>query len=211
MCPLRENKPYLGLCLGAQMLAKHLGARVWEHPEGRAEIGYYPLVPTAAGEAVERTMGHALAEPRLSLASGGVRLSVGRRYAGDGRRFSHPGDPRGPVRFRPAVPPGSDPRDDLPLDRCGGRTPCDAGRAGSHAADRRTLSLRPPCGALARPFLDPWLDRTAGADRRRLPEPSGRVEFEGRHAPLHFVDDQRMHQGRRRALRAGEPSRTGGN
>lgn len=49
--PLRENKPYLGLCLGAQMLARHLGAPVWEHPGGRAEIGYYPLVPTPAGEA----------------------------------------------------------------------------------------------------------------------------------------------------------------
>jgi GMP synthase (glutamine-hydrolysing) len=49
--PLRERKPFLGLCLGAQMLAKHLGAPVWEHPEGRAEIGYYPLLPTPAGEA----------------------------------------------------------------------------------------------------------------------------------------------------------------
>lgn len=46
---LRENKPYLGLCLGAQMLARHLGARVRPHPEGRAEIGYYPLVPTRDG------------------------------------------------------------------------------------------------------------------------------------------------------------------
>ena len=49
--PLREEKPFLGLCLGAQMLAKHMGATVWEHPGGRAEIGYYPLVPTEAGHA----------------------------------------------------------------------------------------------------------------------------------------------------------------
>lgn len=48
--PLKEAKPFLGLCLGAQMLAKHMGADVWEHPEGRAEIGYYPLLPTEAGE-----------------------------------------------------------------------------------------------------------------------------------------------------------------
>jgi GMP synthase (glutamine-hydrolysing) len=47
--PLREERPFLGLCLGAQMLAKHLGAAVWEHPGGRAEIGYFPLVPTEAG------------------------------------------------------------------------------------------------------------------------------------------------------------------
>nr|PZN87179.1 MAG: glutamine amidotransferase [Pseudomonadota bacterium] len=43
---LRERKPFLGICLGAQMLAKHLGARVYEHPEQRVEIGYYPIRPT---------------------------------------------------------------------------------------------------------------------------------------------------------------------
>ena len=50
--PLRENKPYLGICLGAQMLAKHLGERVAPHPEGKAEVGYYPIKPTAAGRAI---------------------------------------------------------------------------------------------------------------------------------------------------------------
>ena len=47
--PLKEKKPYLGICLGAQMLAKHLGARVYKHPDGHAEVGYYPIRPTAAG------------------------------------------------------------------------------------------------------------------------------------------------------------------
>ena len=47
--PLAEGVPYLGICLGAQMLAKHLGARVGFHPEGRIEAGYYPIRPTAAG------------------------------------------------------------------------------------------------------------------------------------------------------------------
>src|SRR5262249_1627389 len=41
--PLAEGKPFLGICLGAQMLAKHLGARVDYHPEGKAEVGYYPI------------------------------------------------------------------------------------------------------------------------------------------------------------------------
>jgi GMP synthase (glutamine-hydrolysing) len=47
--PLREHRPFLGICLGAQMLAIQLGARVAPHPEGRAEIGYYPIRPTPAG------------------------------------------------------------------------------------------------------------------------------------------------------------------
>ncbi|MCG7393768.1 glutamine amidotransferase [Microvirga sp. ACRRW] len=55
--PLKENKPFLGLCLGAQMLAKHMGASVWQHPEGRAEIGYYPLVPTEAGDRLSEAWG----------------------------------------------------------------------------------------------------------------------------------------------------------
>src|SRR5438132_2548463 len=47
--PLREQRPFLGICLGAQMLAKQLGGRVAPHPEGRAQIGYYPIRPTPAG------------------------------------------------------------------------------------------------------------------------------------------------------------------
>jgi GMP synthase (glutamine-hydrolysing) len=47
--PLREQRPFLGICLGAQMLARQLGARVAPHPEGRAQIGYYPIRPTPAG------------------------------------------------------------------------------------------------------------------------------------------------------------------
>jgi GMP synthase (glutamine-hydrolysing) len=50
--PLREQRPFLGICLGAQMLARQLGASVAPHREGRAEIGYYPIRPTAAGRAL---------------------------------------------------------------------------------------------------------------------------------------------------------------
>ena len=47
--PLRENKPFLGICLGSQLLARHLGHKVCGHPEGRVEVGYYPIHPTKAG------------------------------------------------------------------------------------------------------------------------------------------------------------------
>jgi GMP synthase (glutamine-hydrolysing) len=47
---LKERKPLLGICLGAQMLANHLGAKVGFHADELAEIGYYPLATTAEGE-----------------------------------------------------------------------------------------------------------------------------------------------------------------
>ena len=50
--PLRDNKPFLGICLGAQMMTRHLGAGVFPHPQGYAEVGYYPIRPTKAGLAI---------------------------------------------------------------------------------------------------------------------------------------------------------------
>ncbi|MEO0546216.1 MAG: glutamine amidotransferase [Pseudomonadota bacterium] len=47
--PLRENRPFLGICLGAQKLVRHLGGRVTPHPKELVEVGYYPLYPTEAG------------------------------------------------------------------------------------------------------------------------------------------------------------------
>ena len=42
--PLKERAPFFGICLGAQMLAKNLGGGVHAHPEGKAEIGFYPVI-----------------------------------------------------------------------------------------------------------------------------------------------------------------------
>src|SRR5579871_128218 len=48
--PLREDKPLFGICLGAQVIARALGAKVGFHPEGLVEVGYYPLRATEAGK-----------------------------------------------------------------------------------------------------------------------------------------------------------------
>ncbi|TWF50245.1 glutamine amidotransferase class I [Neorhizobium alkalisoli] len=37
--PLKENKPYLGICLGAQMLVRNLGGTVGADAKGLTEIG----------------------------------------------------------------------------------------------------------------------------------------------------------------------------
>lgn len=44
--PLGEDKPLLGICLGAQMLVNHLGGRVYGRDDGKVEIGWYPIRPT---------------------------------------------------------------------------------------------------------------------------------------------------------------------
>ncbi len=46
---LATQRPMLGICLGAQLIARAMGARV--QPMGRKEIGYAPIALTAQGQA----------------------------------------------------------------------------------------------------------------------------------------------------------------
>ena len=50
--PLAEQKPFLGICLGAQMMVKQLGGKVFGHRDELVEIGYYSLKPTVEGSAL---------------------------------------------------------------------------------------------------------------------------------------------------------------
>ena len=50
--PLAEEKPFLGICLGAQMLVKQLGGKVGTHPQDQVEVGYYPINPTLEGQSL---------------------------------------------------------------------------------------------------------------------------------------------------------------
>ena len=46
---LQSDVPFLGICLGAQILAKHLGCKVEKNPNELAEIGFYKIEPTEKG------------------------------------------------------------------------------------------------------------------------------------------------------------------
>ncbi len=79
--PLREGKPFLGLCLGAQLMSLQLGARVYSSPSKRGELGYYPLRPAEGADGL-----CGVAFPRYAyqwhndgfdIPSGGHRLAEG--------------------------------------------------------------------------------------------------------------------------------------
>ena len=46
---IESGKPFLGICLGAQMLAKHLGGSVKKIDCNSSEIGFYEILPTNSG------------------------------------------------------------------------------------------------------------------------------------------------------------------
>ena len=80
--PLKENRPFLGICLGAQKLVRHLGGTVWSHPDELVEIGYYPLQATKAGRELLDWPGmiYQFHREGFDLPTGATRLATGDVY-----------------------------------------------------------------------------------------------------------------------------------
>ncbi len=89
--PLKEDTPFLGICLGAQMLARHLGHRVRPHPQGRVEVGYYPIHPTEHGHQICdcRFPGHVYQWHRegFDLPCGSTLLAKGQDFEAQAFRY----------------------------------------------------------------------------------------------------------------------------
>ncbi len=56
---LQSQRPFLGICLGAQMLARVIGGQISAHRQGLTEVGYYPVTATDSGAAIFGTQFHA--------------------------------------------------------------------------------------------------------------------------------------------------------
>jgi GMP synthase (glutamine-hydrolysing) len=87
--PLSENKPFLGICLGAQMLVRHLGGAVGPHHDGMTEIGWYPLQATEKGRAlmVWPSMVYQFHREGFDLPAGAELLASGSTYPNQAFRY----------------------------------------------------------------------------------------------------------------------------
>jgi GMP synthase-like glutamine amidotransferase len=150
---LAGAKPLLAICLGAQLLAHHLGARVAPHPDGLHEFGFYPLIPTPAGRAL---FGDGLRV--MQIHHHGFDLPRGATHLARSGAFPHQAfswRARGPFPTRPfpgaRAPSGSSstprrrPRSSPP------GTPC-CPSFSRRPAPIRAPAKRPICAATARPW-----------------------------------------------------------
>jgi GMP synthase (glutamine-hydrolysing) len=87
--PLKENKPFFGICLGAQMLVKHLGGDVCVHHRGLAEIGYFPLHATDDGKTLMDwpPMIYQWHREGFSLPANSTLLAQGEEYPNQALRY----------------------------------------------------------------------------------------------------------------------------
>lgn len=121
---LREGRPTLGICLGAQIMAASLGARV--HAGSRPEVGWLPVTLTSEGErdpvfsALVRPSSMCLHwhQDTFELPEGAVPLAGSALYANQAFRTSDLGYA---VQFHGEVPAGDLPewieKSHIPLNR----------------------------------------------------------------------------------------------
>lgn len=99
---LAAGTPYFGVCLGAQLMARCLGARVAPHDEGMMEIGYWPIQPTNRGAHVIDALSHVYHwhGEGFDLPDGAELLATGATFRNQAMRF---GPNAYGVQFHPEV------------------------------------------------------------------------------------------------------------
>lgn len=154
-----REKPYLGLCLGGQLLADALGAPIRRHPEGLLESGYTLVRPDGNGAGLlERPMyvfqWH---NEGFELPAGCQRLASGSRYPN--QAFAWRGHLIG-LQFHPEVTPGIM----LAWFREGGHLLTRAGGQCAAAQLRDAPVFEPVIERWTQTLLDHWLAHASCAE-----------------------------------------------
>ena len=99
---LPSKIPLLGICLGAQQLARVLGAKVGPRGDGIVEIGYWPVSPTAQGAAFlpETTSFYQWHSETFEIPSGAIHLAESESFSG--QAFSYADHAFG-IEFHPEI------------------------------------------------------------------------------------------------------------
>ena len=86
---ISTEKPFLGLCLGGQMLAKVLGSEVSRHPRGLEEWGFYEVQPTDVGHSFmgETMFVYAAHNEGFAMPTGGELLLRGESFPNQAFRY----------------------------------------------------------------------------------------------------------------------------
>ncbi len=86
---IASDRPYVGFCLGGQLMAAALGAEVAPHREGINQIGYYEIAPTREGRRfLDRpTRMYQWHQEGFGLPEGAVRLATDPAFPNQAIRF----------------------------------------------------------------------------------------------------------------------------
>lgn len=86
---LPSGRPVIGICLGAQEIARVLGARVARHDDGVVEIGYYEVSPTQTDEDFlqSTTMFYQWHTEAFEIPAGATHLAESDRFQGQAFRY----------------------------------------------------------------------------------------------------------------------------